>query len=174
MWLNAAVPAPPEAMTGSRELTAKGMQAAYIVAHRMLRAYWFVRRPSTWGSLLAVWHDGELLLVKNSYRRHWTLPGGYIQKGETPVQAACRELGEEVGAHIPPELVRQTFTAVREFEFRKDKVTISEVTLDTRPELRIDQREVVWAGFLSPAEILARPIVPHLRDYLACHPSGRA
>ncbi len=148
------------------------MQAAYVVAHRLLRAYWFVRRPDTWGSLLAVWNQGELLIVKNSYRRHYTLPGGYIRDGETPVQAASRELGEEVGIHIPPERIRQSFTAVREFEFRHDKVTISEVTLDFRPKLRVDQREVVWAGFMSPAQILARPVVPHLRDYLACHPEG--
>lgn len=156
----------------ARELTAVGTQTAYIVAHRLLRAYWFVRRPSTWGSLVAVWHQGQVLIVKNSYRRHYTLPGGYIQDGETPVQAASRELGEEVGLHVPPELIRQSFTAVREFEFRKDKVTISEVTLDVRPEFAVDQREVVWAGFMSPAQILARPIVPHLRDYLACHPDG--
>lgn len=151
-------------------ITAVGFQAAYAVAHRMLRAYWFVRRPHTWGSLIAVWHEGALLLVKNSYRRQYTLPGGYIRDGETPVQAASRELGEETGVHVPPEQIRQAFTAVREFEFRHDKVTISEVVVDERPEIKVDQREVVWAGFLTPAQILERPVVPHLRDYLACHP----
>lgn len=153
------------------DVTSAGFRAAYFVAHRMLRAYWFVRRPATWGSLIAVWHGGELLLVKNSYRKQYTLPGGYIRKEETPVQAASRELGEEVGIHVPPEQLQQSFTSVKEFEFRHDKVTISEVELDFRPQIDVDNREVVWAGFLSPAQILERPVVPHLRDYLACHPN---
>lgn len=167
-----AAPSRGPAANVERDLPTRGLQAAYIVAHRMLRAYWFVRRPQTSGSLLAVWHDGELMLVKNSYRRQYSLPGGYMHRGESPVQAASRELGEEVGLHIPPEAIRQTFTAVRDFEFREDKVTISETVLDVRPKLTIDKREVVWAGFLPPNKIRALRLVPHLRDYLACHPDG--
>ena len=159
-------------MPDKHDVIGLGYQAAYIVAHRMLRAYWFVRRPTTWGSLIAVWHDGELLVVKNSYRRQFSLPGGYVREGETPAQAACRELGEEVGVHVPPERARPSFTAIREFEFRNDGVTIVEVTLQERPSLAVDNREVVWAGFLSPAEIRERPVVPHVRDYLACHPEA--
>lgn len=147
-----------------------GFQTAYKVAHRMLRAYWFVRRPQTHGALVAVWHAGELLLVKNSYRRHYTLPGGYIRDGETPVQAAARELGEEVGIHIPPEGVRQAMSAIKEFENRHDHVTLCEVELDERPTVRVDNREVIWAGFLPPEAILAKPVVPHLVQYLECRP----
>lgn len=143
-----------------------GFQTAYKVAHRMLRAYWFVRRPSTHGALVAVWNDGELLLVKNSYRTHYTLPGGYIRTGETPVEAAARELREEVGIDVSPTKVRQAFTGVHEFENRHDRVTISEIEVDTRPKLDVDNREVVWAGFMTPEQILAKPIVPHLADYL--------
>lgn len=41
--------------------------------------------------------DGRILLVRQSYRSDWFLPGGLLQRGETPVQAAARELAEEVG-----------------------------------------------------------------------------
>jgi len=41
--------------------------------------------------------DGHVLLVRQSYRPNWFLPGGLLQRGEQPVQAAARELREEVG-----------------------------------------------------------------------------
>lgn len=50
--------------------------------------------------------DGKLLIVKANYRNHWTLPGGVIDKRESPKQAAIREVGEEVGLAIPPEAVK--------------------------------------------------------------------
>jgi 8-oxo-dGTP diphosphatase len=143
-----------------------GFQAAYVVAHRMLRAYWYLRRPSTHGSLVALWNEGEVLLVKNSYRFHYTLPGGYIHPGETPLDAARRELIEEVGVAVPEGALHQAYTATHDFEFRRDRVTISEIELDHRPKIQVDHREVVWAGFLSPAQVLERPVVPHLVEYL--------
>jgi 8-oxo-dGTP diphosphatase len=157
LWLNA---------THVGSLLDFSIRSAYKVAHRMLRAYWFVRRPSTHGSLVALWHDGEILLVKNSYRRQYTLPGGYIHRGESAVEAAARELREEVGIDVPPSAVRQAFTGVHEFEFREDKVTISELEVHERPAVDIDNREVVWAGFMAPAAVLELDVVPHIRDYL--------
>ena len=38
----------------------------------------------------------KILLVKDSYNR-WTWPKGNIDKGESPEQAALREINEEVG-----------------------------------------------------------------------------
>ena len=39
--------------------------------------------------------DGAVLLVRQSYRNSWGLPGGLLKKGETPVAAAIREVREE-------------------------------------------------------------------------------
>lgn len=52
-------------------------------------------------ALAAVWCDRHLLLVFDRYRRQWELPGGGIDPGETPLQAAVRELHEESGLHLP-------------------------------------------------------------------------
>ena len=37
---------------------------AYRSAYLMARAWWFIRRPHTFGSVVAVWCDGRLLLVR--------------------------------------------------------------------------------------------------------------
>ena len=148
------------------ELIDLGFRSAYKVAHRMLRTWWFFRRPRTEGALIAIWNQGELLLVKNSYRRQYTLPGGYVHRGETPSAAAARELLEEVGLHVAPDRFRPAFEGELPFEFRRDFLTIVEIDLDHRPEIRVDNREVVWAGWKRPDDVLRMNVVPHLIDYL--------
>jgi 8-oxo-dGTP diphosphatase len=154
-------------------LVDRGFQVAFIVAHRMLRSYWMFRRPRTQGTLVAVWNRGELLIVKNSYRKEYTLPGGYARVGETAPEAGARELAEECGIYVEPSRLKDAYRAEHGFEFRRDDVAIVEVEVDTRPVVGIDNREVVWAGFKTPRQILELRIVPHLREYLEHRkPSG--
>ncbi len=54
--------------------------------------------------------DGALILTRRSakLRNHsgqWALPGGRLDDGETPEQAALRELREEVDLHCPPDAI---------------------------------------------------------------------
>lgn len=143
-----------------------GVRTVYRVAHRVLRAWWAIRRPSTHGALIAVWHSGRLLIVKNSYRREHTLPGGYIRDGETPAGAGARELEEEVGISLRARDLKPAYTEVKPFENRDDRVTILEVEVDERPTIGVDNREVVWAGFKAPEEITRMRVVPHVLEYL--------
>lgn len=43
---------------------------------------------------------GRILLVQPTYKDHWDIPGGYVEVGETPAQAAAREVREELGIEI--------------------------------------------------------------------------
>jgi len=53
---------------------------------------------------------GQALIVKANYKSYWTFPGGIIDPGETPKEAAIRETLEEVGIAVNPSQV--TFVAV--------------------------------------------------------------
>lgn len=50
-------------------------------------------------SLVVLWCDGKCLMVFNRFRQAWELPGGMLDPGETPRQAAFRELAEESAQH---------------------------------------------------------------------------
>lgn len=54
--------------------------------------------------------SGRALIVKANYKSYWTFPGGIIDKGETPKEAALRETFEEVGVAVNPAVL--TFVAV--------------------------------------------------------------
>jgi ADP-ribose pyrophosphatase YjhB (NUDIX family) len=41
--------------------------------------------------------DGDILLVRQVYRKRWGLPGGLLERGEAPADAVVREVAEEVG-----------------------------------------------------------------------------
>jgi len=45
---------------------------------------------------------GFVLLVKPTYKEGWDLPGGYVEQGESPREAARREVREELGLDIEP------------------------------------------------------------------------
>lgn len=142
------------------------IRVAYRCAHALLRSYWFFRRPRTSGALAAIWLDGEVLLVKSSYRRQYSLPGGYVRPGEDPRRAASREVREELNLHVKPEAFDLAYHGTKRFEHRSDTLDIYECEVEDAPPIQVDDREVVWAGFVSPEQARRMDIVPHLRDYL--------
>jgi len=60
-------------------------------------------------AILAINDKKEILLVRRSVepgKGKWSLPGGFIEMGETPIEAVIRELYEETGLQGKnPELV---------------------------------------------------------------------
>lgn len=144
-----------------------GVRGALKVAHGMLRAYWKVTNPERGGVLVAAWYKGRILMVKNSYRKQHGLPGGYGRPGESAEQTGSRELHEECGTLIPPSQLELVYSGTHPFEGRRDAVRIVETRLGTPPPMVIDNREVIWAGFVTPEKALTMDLVPHLVSYLA-------
>jgi len=116
---------------------------------------------------VAVWYQGRVLLVKNSYRAQLTLPGGYIRPREERRVAAARELREEVGITVQPKRLVHAYHGTHLFEHRKDTLDIYELEVEDEPKVLVDEREVVRAEFHTPDEALNMQIVPHLEEYLA-------
>jgi 8-oxo-dGTP diphosphatase len=141
-------------------------QTAYRVAYRLMRAYWSVRKPATHGALVSLWNQGELLLVQNSYVPYRSLPGGYVARSETSREAAIRELREEIGISARSEELEKVFDEVKEWEGKQDHVEIFALELAQRPEIRIDHREVVAAGWFSPEQALTLNLFPPIRKII--------
>jgi ADP-ribose pyrophosphatase YjhB (NUDIX family) len=54
----------------------------------------------TVGSVVLVEDGDRVLLMKPSYRRAWGMPGGLLQRGESPAEGAVREAREELGVEV--------------------------------------------------------------------------
>jgi 8-oxo-dGTP pyrophosphatase MutT (NUDIX family) len=54
-------------------------------------------------------HQNQFLLLKRhpekTHGNHWNLPAGKLEKGESPIQAALREVKEESGISLPHDEV---------------------------------------------------------------------
>lgn len=144
----------------------RAWHGSYRIAYLLLCAWWRLRQPHCHGSLVALWHQGRLLLVRTSYRRVVQLPGGGMAAHETARAAAIRELWEELGLQLDPADLVQAWTGTHRYEHRNDTVTIWAVVCPTPPQPRIDNREIVAAFWCTPREALDWPLPPHLRDYL--------
>ena len=62
---------------------------------------WFVLEFPEWINIIAITKDGDFVM-EDQYRHalgetHYELPAGVVDEGETPLEAAKRELTEETG-----------------------------------------------------------------------------
>ncbi len=62
---------------------------------------------------MAILREEQVLLVRQVYRGEtlWTFPGGRIEPGETPAEAAIREVKEEVSLNT--RIIRPLYTGPR-------------------------------------------------------------
>ena len=103
-------------------------------------------------SVAIVMRDGKILMEKVHYfgRTFYTVPGGGIEKGESPEQAALRELKEECGLDgsiIKPLSVQYKDEGSVEYSFEVEVPEDQEPVLGYDPEESVENpplKEVVW------------------------------
>ena len=67
------------------------------------RGFYWKWGPNRTADPIVVRHDQPkpmVLLIKRGDTGHWALPGGFVDPGETPLQAAIRETNEEAGIDL--------------------------------------------------------------------------
>lgn len=142
-------------------------RTGYRVAYRLLQVWWRIRAPQAHGAAVAAWDGERLLVVRTSYRPVFDLPGGGIERMETALAAARRELREETGVEAPADALVDAGT----FRFEENRRSITAQVFEWRPSGAVvptaDRREIVWAGYLTEAELARAPLTTLLRLYLA-------
>lgn len=132
---------------------------------------------------------GRILLISTQAGRRWQLPKGHIEPGETPEQAAVREVREETGvtgrvvAPLPEVEYWFVEKGARRVHKRVDYFLLAYVSGDAAD---FDAQEVSGAEWFTWEEGTAklsfdneRRVVVHARDLLkpdggACESRGQA
>lgn len=103
-------------------------------------------------------------MVRQRYRGKllWTFPGGGVENGETPAQAAVREVAEEV--NLKTEVVRLLYQGPREqangnYYCYLGRITAGEVALGNDPELMASMQELHEVRWRSLDEVCDHPEV---------------
>jgi 8-oxo-dGTP pyrophosphatase MutT (NUDIX family) len=82
-------------------LRRRGFHALRVVPQPLLERVVRVSSPSyTLGGACRIEHDDQVLVLQTAYRRHWGLPGGLIDRNESPPTGVIREVREEVGLAV--------------------------------------------------------------------------
>ena len=115
---------------------------------------WERRLPMP-ASLVVVRFEDSVLMVFDSWRQQWELPGGMREPGETARQAAVRELAEETGISS----VDLDFVAVAEVDLRRpsrrEYTAIYRTDLHHAPQLVVNEEATAflwWDPQSSAAE----------------------
>lgn len=94
--------------------------------------------------------DGRILYVRKP-KAKWALPGGKIEAGESPKQAAVRELSEETGL----EGLELIYLA----EYEKDKVThyifMAMLSSSAKPSPQNEIAECKWSPIKDVSDLNA-------------------
>ena len=127
----------------------------YTAAERVAFFESLERRVSSAGLALYT-SDGRVLVVKAGYKNYWSFPGGIIDAGETPREAAMRETREETGLTVDEStlhfcmIVNRVSSVAQTYQFIFDQ----EVPASLFDEITLDGDEITDFALVSRQEII--------------------
>jgi ADP-ribose pyrophosphatase YjhB (NUDIX family) len=129
---------------------------------------------------------GRVLLVHPTYKDTWDIPGGYVERGESPAAACRRELKEELGLDRTPIRLLNVDWAPSDREGDKllflfdcgplgqdeGRIRIDGVELDRWEWVHLTEIEdyVIDRIFLRIRAAIAAPTWPYLEHGTPYHP----
>ncbi|MFA5189008.1 MAG: NUDIX hydrolase [Patescibacteria group bacterium] len=89
-------------------------------------------------------NDGKLLLIKQSYQYHYSLPSGFLKQGEDLKAGIKREIKEELGLNIGISEILDTIK-----DSKKSIFTIIVKCKGLNGEIKVDSKELETAEFFE-------------------------
>jgi 8-oxo-dGTP diphosphatase len=116
--------------------------------------------------------DARALLVKPAYKNGWDIPGGYVEPGEAPLQAAQREVKEELG--ITPSIGRILVVDWAPHPDEGDKLLFifdgGILKHEAISRIHLDSEELASYAFIDIGNLSSKLVGRlHRRVQLACH-----
>jgi 8-oxo-dGTP pyrophosphatase MutT (NUDIX family) len=119
-----------------------------------------VARVAMPASLVVATHADAVLMMFDSWRKQWELPGGMREPGESPREAAVRELGEETGIHG----VDLSLVAVAEFDLtkpeRRELLAVYRVHLQVVPRLVVNDEALDFRWWPPASQPVSEDMSP--------------
>jgi 8-oxo-dGTP diphosphatase len=120
------------------------------------------------GAVLALRHGDDVLMVRSRHLREaMTLPGGLLERGETPREGLVRELREELRLDVE---LGEDATVVLVYPEPRRVDFVYEVRVSERPELHVDGIEVLEAQWVPITSELTDDTARDALDRLARRP----
>jgi 8-oxo-dGTP pyrophosphatase MutT (NUDIX family) len=136
---------------------------AYRCAYAVLWAYRSVAKPALHGVKCVLVDSDRILLVRHTYGpREWDFPGGGLKRNESPLSAARREIGEELGVDL------DNWVAIGDVlsRFQHTNSTMHCFRAEVHePQLALDRGEILAVRWFALDELppnLARHVRPIL------------
>lgn len=103
--------------------------------------------------------DEKILVLKSDYKQRWSIPGGFIEAGETSKTTAIREVREEIGLSLDPDrldfyaVIDRTSDKAQTYQF----IFYAKLASEAVDTIQLQPSEIQAFKLLSRHDIFAEP-----------------
>ena len=115
----------------------------------------------------AIIFDKDKVLVIKQVKGHWGFPKGHVEKGETEIETALREIKEETNLEVE---INDKYRYIERYSPEKEveKDVIFFIAKKIGGEIKVQEEEVTETEWLPPKEALDRVTYESSKRILKC------